>query len=94
MNEFHVYNGTEDKQMELIQETLTSKGIQTTLSGNLHELFMDKEQNCLLVMKLAFGITISGFTKQNDDLIQTCIKLRPDTFEEAEEEGSNPLDTL
>jgi hypothetical protein len=94
MNEFHVYNGTEEKQLELIQEILSSKGLRTTLAGNMHELFIDKDQNCLLVMKLAFGITISGFNKNNNDLIQTCIKLRPDTFEEEEDEGPNALDTL
>lgn len=94
MNEFHVYNGSEDKQVELIQEVLASKGIHTTLAGSTHELFIDQEQNCLLVMKLAFGITISGFNLGSNDLIQTCLKLRPDSFEEPEEEGSNPLDSL
>jgi hypothetical protein len=94
MNEFQIYNGTDDKQLELAQEILTSKGIQTTLNGNEHKLFIDKDQNCLLIMKLAFGITISGFNKANEILLQTCVKLRPDSFEEPEEEGTNPLDTL
>lgn len=94
MNEFQIYNGTDEKQLEVTQEILTSKGIHTTLSGNVHELFVDKNDNCLLVMKLAFGITISGFNRLNETLIQTCIKLRPDSFEEEEEESSNPLDSL
>ncbi len=91
MSEFQIYGGADDQQLSLAKEILTSKSIHADLSSNDHLFLTDNQNNCLLLMKLAFGISIISFNKNNELLIKTCLKLQPDKFDDNDVyEDENP----